>query len=177
MKAIRYLGHLLLGLALLGVASCAQPSEPVAVETPAAPAAELQLDRLVSGLLSCRPLPYAEATRVIGPAGGVISVGPHRLYFPPGALAAPVAITAVAPSDSVNSVQLSPHGLQFEGWRKPLLTLSYRNCSLVGRLIPKRIVYTTDLLQILEVLLSFDNPLRSEVTAPLDHFSRYAVAW
>jgi len=55
--------------------------------------------------------------------------------------------------------------------------MSYANCGLVDWLLPKQIVYTTDDLDILEVLKSFDLPLDEEVTGKLKHFSEYAVAW
>jgi hypothetical protein len=51
-----------------------------------------------TGLLACRPLPYASATQTIGPDGGVIQVGPHTLRIPPRALSRPITITAEAPS-------------------------------------------------------------------------------
>jgi hypothetical protein len=138
--------------------------------------ANLSLGGLVNGLLACRPLPADSTRQLIGPAGGTIRVGPHTLVFPRGAVPAPITISAVAPSATVNSVILSPHGLQFTGPR-PQLTMSYANCSLLPRLLPHRIAYTNDLLAILEVLNSVDNLFRSQVSAPLDHFSRYAVAW
>src|SRR5437870_4257172 len=39
-----------------------------------------------TGLLHCTPLPTATATQTVGPAGGVIKVGPHTLSIPAGAL-------------------------------------------------------------------------------------------
>jgi hypothetical protein len=57
------------------------------------------------------------------------------------------------------------------------LTLDYSSCPL-GRLrILKRIAYTTDKLDILSFLLSRDNLLLMRVSAHLEHFSKYAVAW
>jgi hypothetical protein len=38
-------------------------------------------------------------------------------------------------------------------------------------------VYTTDLLQILEWLISLDEPLAHRVSTRLEHFSGYAIAW
>ena len=61
--------------------------------------------------------------------------------------------------------------------RRAYLTMSYANCNLLGSLLPKRIAHTSDLLDILEYLLSFDNVLARKVTAGLEHFSTYAVAW
>jgi hypothetical protein len=53
--------------------------------------------------------------------------------------------------------------------------MGYRNCAVV--LLLKRIVYTTDLLKVLNVLRSVDLLGSKTVTAPIDHFSRYAVAY
>ncbi len=88
-----------------------------------------------------------------------------------------MVITAEAPVGTVNSVQLQPEGLQFAQGRPARLTLSYANCPLLGRLLPKRIAYTTDLLEILSYVLSVDDLLNKRVTGALEHFSRYAVAW
>jgi hypothetical protein len=130
-----------------------------------------------TGLLACTPLPAASASQAIGPQGGTITVGPHSLVVPPGALGATVVITASAPSGTVNSVQLYPQGLKFAVGKPAILTLSYANCSVLGSLLPKHIAYTTDLLQILQLLPSLDDLLGKKVSAPLEHFSRYAVAW
>ena len=39
-----------------------------------------------TGLLGCTPMPTATATQTVGPAGGVIRIGPHALSIPAGAL-------------------------------------------------------------------------------------------
>lgn len=132
------------------------------------------LDFLLKGLLVCRPEPSAVTERTIGPNGGTIGVGRHTLVIPRGALSSNVRIRAEAPRDSVASIRLQPEGLQFA--KKATLTLSYSKCSSTGRRV-KRVVYTTDNLEILSLLISRDNLFRDEVTAELDHFSRYAVAW
>jgi hypothetical protein len=75
----------------------------------------------------------------------------------------------------VNFVRFKPEGLQFE--RSAALTMSYANCNLLGKLLPKRIAYTTDKLVILEYLLSLDLLNLKTVTGQLNHFSGYAVAW
>ncbi|MCI0689998.1 MAG: hypothetical protein L0Y54_22605 [Sporichthyaceae bacterium] len=179
----RLFTSLVLVLSLFGLSSCGPTDGPTAPSN--APEPSLLLGSsggllgtgVGTGLLSCTPLPYARTEQVVGPAGGTIVVGPHRLVVPAGALAEPVLITAEAPSDSVASVRLLPHGLTFAAGRPARLTLSYANCSLLGQLLPKRVVYTTDLLEILEWLLSIDEPLARRVSTNLDHFSRYAVAW
>ena len=132
---------------------------------------------LGAGLLACDPLPYASAGATIGPEGGTLQIGPHKLTVPAGALSAPVLISGEAPVGRVNSVQLEPEGLQFAAGRPAKLTLSYANCPLLGRVLPKRIAYTTNLLEILSYVLSVDDLLNKKVTGSLEHFSRYAVAW
>ena len=99
------------------------------------------------------------------------------LTIPAGALSQNVVITAEAPSDSVRSVRLLPEGLTFAPGKPARLSLSYSGCSLLGTLAPKRIAYTTDLLELLQLLPSIDDLLRRRVSAPLEHFSRYAVSW
>lgn len=159
-----------------GVLLACGDTTPVGVRTtPAAPPSQTDWQSPAVGLLQCTPLPYDSTTRTIGPDGGTIQVGPHVLTIPAGALAAPVTITAVAPSDTVNRVQFRPEGLSFA--QPASLSMSYANCSLAGQLLPKRIAYTTDALVILEYLLSFDDLFTQRVTGQLNHFSNYAIAW
>jgi hypothetical protein len=132
---------------------------------------------LVSPLLSCTPQPYAADTLVVGPAGGTLKVGRHSLAIPAGALNAPVQIIADAPVGEVVSVRFEPEGLKFNPARQPVLTLDYSACPPVRNLLPKRIVYTTETLDILSLLPSIDNLLTKRVSAPLEHFSRYVVAF
>lgn len=127
------------------------------------------------GLLECSPLPPVSVSQTVGYAGGTIQVGPHTLVIPRGALSRSVTITADAPSGTVNVVRFTPQGLTFQV--PASLTMSYANCSLVNRLLPKKIAYTTDELRILELLPSLDLFSFKKVTAPLRHFSSYAVAW
>ncbi len=169
----RFLRHMLLGAALLAVLSCERPS-PLGVESKPPNAGLLGWAPSV-GLLRCSPLPADSVTQTIGPDGGTLSVGSHRLTIPAGALAAPVTITAIAPSDTVNQVRFFPGGLTFAS--PALITMSYANCGLVYGLVPKQIAYTTDDLSILELLPSIDDFWQQRVTGTLRHFSTYAIAW
>jgi hypothetical protein len=128
----------------------------------------------VTDLLLCSPQKYAVTTQTLGPKGGEIVVGSHRLKIPKDALSKKTKITAEQIRGSTNSIRFSPEGLRF---RRPAeLTMSYENCVLV--LLQKKIVYTDEKLNILEVLkASLDLFKKKTVTAPIDHFSRYAVAW
>jgi hypothetical protein len=126
-------------------------------------------------LLSCTPLPYDSVTQAVGPAGGVIQVGPHTLTIPPGALASAVSITAVVQSDAVNRIRFQPEGLVFQS--ATALRMSYANCHLLGILSPKRIVYTSDALQILQSIPSLDDISSQTATGQVWHFSNYAIAY
>lgn len=128
-------------------------------------------------LLRCSPQPYDADVKVIGVMGGVLRAGPHTLLIPSGALEENTVITMEAPASRYARVEFSPHGLKFTNWQKPVLTLSYEHCSGLGTYLPKKIVYTDDLLKILETLLSYDMPRHGKVSAALDHFSSYVVAY
>ncbi len=124
-------------------------------------------------LLTCSEQPYAKASKVIGPEGGTLSVGSHSLEIPHGALRGKVRITAEQVRGSANSVRFAPEGLQFA--RPATVTLSYANC--VQLPLKKRVVYTNELLKVLELLPSKDSQKSRRVTGKIDHFSRYAVAY
>jgi hypothetical protein len=127
----------------------------------------------VTDLLLCSPQPYAVKTVTIGPKGGTIDIGTHTLEIPEGALEQKTTITAEQIRGSTNSLRFSPEGLHFD--KPAALTMTYDNCLLV--LVQKKIVYTDENLKILEVLKSLDLFKKKEVSAPIDHFSRYAVAY
>jgi hypothetical protein len=127
----------------------------------------------ITDLLTCSEQKYVAVTQTIGPKGGQIRVGEHLLEIPARALSSKVKITAEQMRGSTNSVRFSPEGLTFE--RPARLTMSYQNCAIV--LLPKTIVYTTEKLEVSEVLRSLDLFKKKTVTAPIYHFSRYAVAY
>ena len=173
-RVLGLLATLLLGSTLL--TSCSNLESPTApaASSVASPSANLGLP-LLSGLLICDRQGYAFTQRVIGPSGGTLTIGRHSLVIPAGALSAPILITGEAPADFVSSVKFQPEGLRFQ--RPATLTLDYSSCPAARLQLLKRVAYTTDYLQILSFLLSRDDLLRMRVSADLQHFSRYAVAW
>lgn len=188
MTVRRPLRDLLLVAGLLLTVSCGteSPTSPTSAPAAAASATDPQISAsllgnltggLLQGLLSCSPQPYASTTQVIGPEGGTIRVGRHTLVIPQGALSQAVSIRAESPSDAVSSVRFSPEGLQFNSGHSPVLTLDYSTCPMGRIQVLKHVAYTTDRLQILSLLISLDNLLLMKVSAPIEHFSRYAVAW
>jgi hypothetical protein len=127
----------------------------------------------ITGLLTCQEQQYAVTYQTVGPEGGTIRVGKHTLVIPRGALRSNVRIKAEQLTGSTNSVRFSPEGLQFS--KQAVLALSYQNCQNVD--VPKAVVYTTEQLKVLEILRSLDLLKSRTITAPIDHFSRYAVAY
>ncbi len=183
----RKMTALFLALVLAAGASCTSdslgPWEPSSSTSSAAMGTSDQESSLILGgllndlqnlhLLSCSPQSYVSVTKVVGPGGGTILVGTHKLVIPAGALAKNYTIRAEQVPAGVNSVRFSPEGLRFAKPAK--LTLSYGNCSPL--LLLKRVVYTDELLRILELIPSLDNSGTRIVTGDIRHFSRYAVAW
>ncbi len=126
-----------------------------------------------SRLIMCDPLAYKAEAKIIGPAGGEISIGPHELSIPKGALSSYVVITGEMPVSLLVSVKLSPHGLTFRS--APSLKLNYQHCYRSPSLI-ERVAYINDALQIVEWPRSSDSR-EGVVTSWILHFSAYAVAY
>ena len=182
----RFASILALALAAVMLTSCADEPMPSAPPAPQiAPDPSLIGDLLggVTGtvgelvntldLVSCNVRTTHTGSAEIGPMGGVVWVGPHRLFVPPYALTQKTRISAVAPAGRFVQVEFQPEGLTFR--RPTLLTLSYSECSLLSPLKLK-IVYVNDKLEILEVLPTVTSVLTRTANAPVDHFSRYMLA-
>src|SRR2546425_8614553 len=120
MKAVRALAVVL--LVLLVSPSCSDPTQPQA-PTPSTSLIGSLLGP--TGLLKCSNLPYDSSTVTIGPTGGTISAGPHRLTVPPGALLRSTAITMTAPTgQGVNAVTFKPARLRLQAPALPKILYS-----------------------------------------------------
>lgn len=129
--------------------------------------------RTVSRLVYCEALPYAAAVQIVGPNGGEVEFGPHKLSIPPRALNGYTVVTAEAPVSEAVEATFSPHGLTFE--RQVLLSLSYAHCNRPASL-QESIVYVLD-GEIVDWLPSADRDGDATVDAWIDHFSGYHVAF
>lgn len=132
------------------------------------------LSDLLNGLVACRVRETERGSATIGRYGGVVRVGPHTLQVPAGALDRDVTISAVAPAGDFVKVELQPEGLRFA--RPTALTLSYRDCGLLGNLRYTLVYLGDDDRTVLEILPSVANLLTRSVTGRLEHFSNYAIA-
>lgn len=129
--------------------------------------------RRVSRLVYCEPLQYSAAVQIVGPNGGEVEFGPHKLSIPPRALNGFTVVTAEAPVSEAVEATFSPHGLAFE--RQVLLSLSYAHCNRPASL-QESIVYVLD-GEIVDWLPSADRDEDATVDAWIDHFSGYHVAF
>ena len=135
------------------------------------------LGGVTGGLLACNVQTTTYGSQWIGPSGGVLRVGPHTLVVPRGALSSYTHIRATAPKGNIVLVDFQPHGLKFQ--RPTVLTMSYRDCGLVGGLLGGLlldIVYVDGQQRVLEVLPSLNDLLGQRVTSPVHHFSGYALS-
>jgi len=128
------------------------------------------------GLLVCDPLQYVATVKIIGPEGGDVDFGPHKLTIPSGALSRPTVITAEAPTSLAALARFSPHGTKFAAGRHPTLELSYKHCrNPPGH--AARIGYLGPDGTVIEWPPSRDFPEFGLVRGWIGHFSSYIVAY
>jgi hypothetical protein len=150
---------------LITTGGCAEsPSAPTAVD------AGLELLAAPVGPSFARSGSDA-ASQIIGPEGGVIELGGHRLVFPAGAVSQPTEIGMRADAQ-YQGVRLSPHGLQFPADAQPVLEL--RASGVAAERAALKVVYVSDANTILEVLPTAVQGNR--VSAHLEHFSGYLIS-
>lgn len=124
---------------------------------------------------SCPTAAYDSASAYLDQWGGTLQIGKFRLTVPAGALTSTVEISMVRPGDGTASVRFHPHGLVFPSGARPVISLNYTGCNTGD--VPE-VIYVTESLSFLELLPTLDlNPKGKSISAYLDHFSRYAVAW
>lgn len=125
-------------------------------------------------LLACEPEEFAYDVEIVGPDGGTLQMGRHRLEIPPGALDSLVVIEAVAPLSPVREVRFAPHGLQFH--KSGRLDVSYHGCTEPAG-FRGQMAYVDDEYRILELPKTEPNDASLEMLRSwIDHFSGYVVA-
>jgi hypothetical protein len=173
---------------LIGAIAVACDRSPTAAPTPLLTASKVQK---TTGLVAC-PQSYDSVTKVIGPKGDTLQVGNHVLWIDSLVLSSPVAITAVAPADTVRWVRFQPDGLMFPPSAVDLsyglstgalLYTNYKGCAVPtgSTLEIAQISSTLSILGYLQVWSKVSKNSWSQgqqyVIGELPHFSNYAVAW
>jgi hypothetical protein len=166
---LRFAKRLLPSLAAAGIlitiGGCADiPTSPADV------ALDAQFTPVATSLSSVVP----SVAALIGPQGGVIETGGHRLVFPAGALVRPTMIS-MKPMDGMAGAEFGPHGLVFPAGAQPVLTLSY-----AGAAIPSdaelHVAYLSASGGIEEVFETAHHVATMTVSATIPHFSGYLIS-
>lgn len=125
--------------------------------------------------LEVNPWLNAPASAVIGPDGGSLVLGGHRLDVPRGALARPITFTLSYASRTAIAVDCGPSGLTFD---VPVtLTLSYAGTQYENsdRQSDLKIFYMSPIGNTLEMPSEVNQDAKT-VSAQLNHFSRYIIS-
>ncbi|MDQ2932449.1 MAG: hypothetical protein M3Y05_16735 [Gemmatimonadota bacterium] len=170
--------------AVAAIVACGENASPT---SPVTQAPGLMLSRGSSGhskpqpqqksgrhhLASCNIPHDVLVSARIGPHGGTLDLGEgNTVYFPPGALLTDTTIVAHVPAGTTARVFFTPEGLHFP--LPAVVTLSYSACITPSSLLA--IVYLqADTVS--EVEPTTSNPTSQKVTATINHFSSYAVAY
>ena len=119
--------------------------------------------------LNCQPREIATGSALIGPAGGVLQIGPHRLIIPAGALTERVLISGTVPQGKPFQIDLQPHGLHFR--KAAGLILDASSCTDVPT-----IVYIVDQLTVGPPIRAIYSNWWKAIACPIWHFSGYMIA-
>jgi len=104
----------------------------------------------------------------VGPDGGELDIGPHRLIIPPGALATPTQISGSIDAGPTVVIHFEPTGLQF---KKPAgLIFDASSCTDVPNAL-----YLDEIGDELEEIPAVYSNWWHTIAAPIDHFSNYAL--
>jgi hypothetical protein len=120
--------------------------------------------------INCVPRRSSEGSAVIGPSGGTLYIGRHRLIVPAGALHHRVLISGSVPAGKPFEINLEPHGLQFH--KAAGLILDARSCMDVPN-----IVYLIDQYTVSPPILATYSNWWHTFACPIWHFSGYAIAF
>lgn len=172
---------LLASAALVGAAACSgdSPTTPVASGTSASATYGTgyypgwrRTDAATAGKftpINCVPKVEAAGSALIGPAGGILRIGTHRLIVPAGALTEKVFISGTVPAGKPFEIDLQPHGLQFR--KAAGLILDASSCTNVPT-----IVYLIDQYTQGPPIPAFYSNWWKAIACPIWHFSGYMIA-
>lgn len=119
--------------------------------------------------LNCTPREAVEGSATIGPPGGELRIGTHRLIVPAGALREWVHISGSVPANQPFQIDLQPHGLQFS--RAAGLVLDASNCTDVPT-----ILYIVDQYNYGPPIEAIYSTLWMTIASPIWHFSGYIIS-
>lgn len=130
-------------------------------------------------LLQCPTSQSASAVGLLGPLGGVVSLGGHSVVVPFGAVSLPTLITLRAPASSYVEVDVTANDLLSFLFRRPVsITIDYSRCLAEATAGAPLAVWHIDpqTKALLEPMGGVDDPVRRRITFQTGHLSGYAIA-
>ncbi|MFQ5651531.1 MAG: hypothetical protein ACE5IY_16470 [bacterium] len=137
------------------------------------------------GFLMTRKREEAEegvSRAVIGPAGGVLVHGAHRIEISPGALSEPTELTFTMPVNEPDTLMfdLGPDGTQFSAPVKLVVSFDHGFTSGLDEMLFFVVVFNPETRAWEPVESTVDTELNTvsgdNVTGSLKHFSRYCIS-
>ena len=170
---------LALALAACSDGPTAPPAQPVAA--PESPSSLLGLN-LLGGptYLQCPNYTTTSATGVIGPLGGVLSLGEYVVNIPEGALLSTTLFQITVPASRYMKVDVSAVGVDHFLFQKPIsVTVDYSRCpasATEGKDL--EVWYVSPLLNFpLDNMGGVNDPANRRITFSTDHLSGYVIAY
>jgi hypothetical protein len=129
-------------------------------------------------LIQCPAATTAASTGLIGPLGGVLSVGGIRVIVPVNAVLLPTTFTLTVPASNNLEIDVTAGGADHFVFARPVVVaIDYGRCEL-PRFHSALTVWNIDpdTKALLEQMPSVDNQLTQTIIFSTLHFSGYAVA-
>jgi hypothetical protein len=158
------------------LAACAPDSDTSRLTAPDAPSLSATYG---ATLVECPASETLTATASVGPTGGEVRVGAHRMVVPPLAVVGPAkTFTLTVPASNYMEVQIRAGNQQHFQFNRPVsVTLDYSRCTRSN--IEKgdlRVLYVDPVTkQILQDMGGVDDKDARTVTIDTDHLSGYAI--
>lgn len=130
-----------------------------------------ELARYSNGL---PPILFGYALRLIGPAGGTVSLVGFEVTVPPGAVSKPTLFTIKLPADPTRSeyvwAEFGPHGITFS--LPVTIKLPYRGTTSEGSTSPVHVMWNNNGVWVpFETSVTADGRIQTKTT----HFSEYGT--
>jgi hypothetical protein len=179
--------------ALIALAACgdrsATPDRTVG-PTVSAPSAQLDLGSssaqlalapvgAKSELLACPSMKAAQASRIVGPGGGLIAVNGNAVAIPRGAVSTPTRFTLTVPGSGFAEVDVRAEGTDHYVFARPIvITIDYSSCGVTPTAKPFYGWYIDQSSHnLLENMAGVDDRYNQRLFFATMHLSGYAVAY
>ena len=127
-------------------------------------------------LMECASSESDSALGVLGPLGGLLELGGHRVQVPLWAVLKPTLFSISAPPSKYMVLDVSAYGLPDFWFQRPIqVTIDYSRCAEGA--VPSGVWYIDhDTGELLENMGGVNDPVRRQITFTTSHLSAYALA-